>query len=286
MDQLVETYLQRIKEVFPQEIEAFKIHQGGDDYILIEVDHAWMFRFPRSEMSQKAMEIETNFLDEFRTNSPLAVPARSYIEENFVGYQKIQGAPLSFGTFASLPKPTRDRIAEQLGGFLSAIHNFPIEKADGIGITHAWNGLHHESGKYFLEHVASRLSAMARKKSVPLMERLLAEEFEGKVIHGDFYLPDHVFYDENKQELSGVIDFGDVTVYDPAHDWQCILEVGGDELVEAVMKYYQVETDGKLVERSKMRLDARPLFVAGYMFLHGIEEQYAERLARIEDRSR
>ena len=116
------------------------------------------------------------------------------------------------------------------------------------------------------------------------MESLLAEEFEGRVIHGDFYLPDHVFYDKSKQVLSGVIDFGDVTIYDTAHDWQCILEIGGEEFFETVVKHYQAEADSALLKRSKMRLDARPLFVAGRIFLQGLEEQYADRLTCIEAR--
>jgi len=277
-----ENYLQSIRNIFPQEIDTYSLHEGGDDFVILEVNQAWMFRFPRNKLSRKAMEIETNFLNEFATNSPLPVPARNYFSEGFVGYRKILGEQLSFERFADLSKPVHARIAQQLGNFLSALHNFPVEKAANIGITHAWNGLHHKSGLYFLEHVTPKLSSTARKKAAALMENLLAEEFEGKVIHGDFYLPDHVFYDEDKQELSGVIDFADVTIYDPAHDWQCIVETGGEEFFEAVMEHYQAETDVELLRRSKMRLDARPLFVAGYIFLHGLEEQYTERLARIE----
>jgi len=282
MDKLTRTYLQRIKGFFPQEIEAFAVHGSGDDFVIIEVNRTWMFRFPRNELSQKAMGIETAFLAEFKTISPLPVPARSYFGEDFVGYRKIQGEQLTFEVFAGLSKSTRDRIAQQLGQFLSALHTFPVEKAAGIGIAHGWNGLHHETGLYFLEYVAPKLSSAARHKSVPLMESLLAEEFEGRVIHGDFYLPDHVFYDESKHELSGIIDFGDVTIYDTAHDWQCIVEIGSDEFFETVVKHYQAEADAALLKRSKMRLDARPLFVAGRVFLQGLEEQYADRLARIE----
>jgi len=284
MENVIDSYLQPIKELLPLEIEAFSLHRGGDDFVLIEVNGVWMFRFPRNEPSRKAMEIETRFLEEFDTISPLPVPARSYLGKDFVGYRKIQGEPLSLEYFSGLPKPIHDRIAGQLGGFLSAIHKFPLEEAVSIGITRGWNGMHHQAGLCFLEHVASKLSPTARNKSIPLMESLLIEEFEGKVIHGDFYLPDHVFYDESKQELGGVIDFGDVTVYDPAHDWQCILEMGGEKFFEAVMKHYQVKTYDNLLRRSKMRLDARPLFVAGNIFQLGLEEQYAERLARIEAR--
>jgi len=282
IDEQIEKYLRLIAEFFPQEIEAHTLHGSGDDFVVIEVNQAWMFRFPRNELSRKAMGNETNFLTEFDSVSPLPVPAQTYIGEDFVGYQKILGQQLSFELFDELSESARKRIARQLGEFLSAIHSFPVEKADSVGITCAWNGMHHKTGLLFLEQVASKLSPTARKKSILLMESLLAEEFEEKVIHGDFYLPDHVFYDESRQGLSGVIDFGDVTVYDPAHDWQCILEVGGEEFFDEAIEYYQTESDANLLKRSNMRLDARPLFVAGNIFLYGIEEQYTERLARIE----
>ena len=284
MDKMVETYLQRIKGVFPQELRFFTLHDGGDDFVIIEVNHDWMFRFPRNELSRKTMEIETNLLTELKTIVSLPVPARSYLGEDFVGYRKIQGEQLIFEIFENLSKSTQMRIAQQLGQFLSAIHNFPVEKASGIGIVQGWGGLHHKAGLHFLEHVSFLLSPTSQRKSVSLMENLLDEEFKGKVIHGDFYLPDHVFYDESKQEISGVIDFADVTIYDPAHDWQCIVEIGGEEFFEAVMAHYQPDDDPALLKRATMRLDARPLFVAGRIFLQGLEEQYADRLACIEAR--
>jgi len=234
-----EQFLQQIKRVFSPDIDAFTLHDGGDDFLIVEVNQTWMFRFPRNQLSRKAMEIETNFLNEFAAVSPLPVPARSFIDQDFIGYKKIQGEQLTFEVFADLSKVVRKRIAQQLGQFLSAIHNFPVDKASDLGIGRGWNGLHHKNGEYFLEHVTPRLSPTAREKSIPLMESLLAEEFEGRVIHGDFYLPDHVFYDGNMQRLSGVIDFGDVSIYDPAHDWQCILEIGGEEFFETALGHYQ-----------------------------------------------
>ena len=114
------------------------------------------------------------------------------------------------------------------------------------------------------------------------MEDLLTEEFEGKVIHGDFYLPDHVFFNKNRDQIS-VIDFADANVYDPAHDFQCIVEIGGDDFFETVMKHYNAENDLGLLKRSKLRLLARPLFNAGYIFANGLEDQYASRLKHIED---
>ena len=46
-------------------------------------------------------------------------------------------------------------------------------------------------------------------------------------------------FDENRRKLSSVIDFADVTLNDPAHDFQNIVEYGGEEFFETVMKDYQ-----------------------------------------------
>jgi aminoglycoside phosphotransferase (APT) family kinase protein len=183
--------------------------------------------------------------------------------------------------FHNLTKDGRKKVARQIASFLSAVHGFPIGDAPEIGIPQAWDGRHQQNGRVFLEKVAPLLSPIARRNSTDCMERLLVEEFDGRVIHGDFYLPDHVFVKETDFNI-GVIDFGDVTIYDPAHDFQCVLEIGGEVFFDTVMANYQGGADPILLKRSQMRLAARPLFVAGYIFANRIYEQYSSRLERVE----
>lgn len=281
MDPKFQVYIDLIKQDFPLDITSVNIHETGDDFLVIELNFNWMFRFPRSDASLKAMEKEIKFLSKFKTTSPLAVPDYQYLGDQYGGYPKILGNPLSFERFQDLSEENQSNTARQLGYFLSAVHNFPIDDAFKIGISEGWNGNHHYYGKYFLEHVTPLLSTTARKRSTTCMETLLAEDFESRVIHGDFYLPDHAFIDEDNHKL-GVIDFGDVTIYDPAHDFQCVLEIGGEAFFEKVIDHYQEKKDPALLKRSILRLAARPLFVAGYIFDHKIEEQYSTRIAQIE----
>jgi len=281
MDPKFQDYINLIKQDFPLDISGVNIHRTGDDFFVIEINSSWMFRFPRNDASQKAMEKEIKFLSKFKTTSPLAIPDYQYLGDRYGGYPKILGKPLSIELFQRLSKENQASAAQQLGYFLSAVHNFPIEDAGEIGISEDWNGNHQRSGEVFLEHVTPQLSSNARNQSTTCMETLMAEDFEGRVIHGDFYLPDHVFIHGDNHKL-GVIDFGDVTIYDPAHDFQCIVEIGGEEFFEKVIDHYRGEKDPSLLKRSQLRLAARPLFVAGYIFDHKIEEQYSARIARIE----
>jgi len=282
MQEVYRSHLDSIREVLPFNITQVDIHDGGEEFLVIEINSEWMFRFPRIAASQKTIEKEILFLSIFNSMSSLRVPDYQYRGDGFAGYFKIPGTPLDMELFQTLSESSRENLAQQIGNFLSVLHNFPVKDANKIGITQGWDGNHHNFGKAFLEKVAPLLFPSVREKSIRCMKGLLAEEFDSKVIHGDFYFPDHVFYDENNRQL-GVIDFADVTIYDPAHDFQCVLEIGGESFFETVTKHYETEHDKALLERSKLRLLARPLFVAGYIFANGLDDQYASRLATIEE---
>ena len=275
-------YTEKIKTVIPFEVISVKVHDGGDDFLVFEINSEWMFRFPRNETAQKALDKEMTFLSKFTSLSPLPIPDYRYAGNGFAGYAKIRGRQLNDELFQGFSSGIREKVAEQLGSFLSAINKFPLDEAEKIELTHGWDGGHHKNGAIFLEKVAPLLSPSTRSKAVRCMEDLFSEKFEGKVIHGDFYLPDHVFFDENQNQL-GVIDFADTNIYDPAHDFQSIIEIGGEDFFETVMNHYDGEKDAGLLKRSKLQLLARPLFVAGYIFANGLEDQYAFRLARIEE---
>lgn len=50
-------------------------------------------------------------------------------------------------------------------------------------------------------------------------------EFEPVLIHGDLS-PDHILFDREKGVVTGIIDFGDMHIGDPAYDFQRKLTTG------------------------------------------------------------
>ena len=86
MNKLTRAYLQRIKGFFPQGIEVLTVHDNGDDFVVLEVNQDWMFRFPRQEFSKKAFAVEKSFLSKFNHISPFPVPNYQYSEDDFGGY--------------------------------------------------------------------------------------------------------------------------------------------------------------------------------------------------------
>lgn len=279
-------HVETIKSIFSSNISDVTVHEKGDDFIVLEINHAWMFRFPRNDISEKALQVEKEFLSKFKTISPLPVPDHKYNGDNFVGYQKINGVLLNLDVFQSLSKESLARIAQQIGQFLSAVHTFPVDEAKHIGVTEGWSGYHQQAINRFRDEIAPLLSASAYQKALSCMERMMKEEFEPRVLHGDFALEDHVFYNPEKQQLSGVIDFADVTINDPAHDFQNIVEYGGEAFFDNVMEHYQFKDDPSLLKRTKLRIEARPLFEAAYSLMFGFEKRLKDRIEYIDAKYR
>jgi aminoglycoside 2''-phosphotransferase len=284
MDIRIQKYLGSIKSVFPYAISSVIVHDGGDDFLVLEINHGWMFRFPRTDISRKALQVEKGFLAKFKTVSPLPVPDHQYFGDDFVGYPKITGELLELDVFRRLSNECLTRLARQFGQFLSIIHNFPVEEAKRIGLIEGWNGWQAKIIRNFRDNVAPVLTPSARQNGLACIEQMLAESFKLTVIHGDFALEDHVFFDGKKQRLSGVIDFADVTLNDPAHDFQNIVEYGGEEFFEIVMRGYQGREDPLLLRRTKLHIEARPFLEASSSLLFGFEKRFKERIKYIEAR--
>jgi hypothetical protein len=60
------------------------------------------------------------------------------------------------------------------------------------------------------------------------------------------------------------------------------VEYGGEEFFDEVMKDYHGVEDPTLLKRTRLRIEARPLFEASYSLIFGFEERFKERMNWIE----
>ena len=283
----IQDKLNTITAIMRQPLETVQVHDGGDDFLVVEVNHAWMFRFPRHEAARQALQCEIAFLQEFAGRSPLSVPRYAFIGDDVVGYRKIEGRPLTRSLFESLDDETQHVIARQIGEFLSALPAFPLDRARAMGLTEGWGGWREKAYQSFKTNVAPLLSVQARTNAVACLEEFFALPGERVVVHGDFYPKDHVFFvgynaDDRQQGLSGVIDFGDLTIEDAAADFTSVLQDFGADFLQAVWTHYSGATDANMLHRIRVRIKARPLFDAPYALDYGFEERFQRRLLDIE----
>ncbi len=266
--------LDQIKQVFSQEIKTVCVHNQGEDFGVIEINHAWMFRFPRNVSARQALQQEKEFLPRLARISPVPIPQPEYVGDDFIGYRKIEGVLLTPQCFRTLRRETQRTIAKQIGGFLSVLHTFPLAEARRLGLSEGWNRWHRKAYQSFLENVAPLLSTVARENALRFLDQFLALQWRPVVIHGDVYPADHLFFDEARQQLSGVIDFGDLTILDAARDFRYLFSDLGEDFFGEVLAHYSGEIDPQLVHRIKMRIQADPLFDAPYALEYHQPERF------------
>ena len=273
--------LNLISSVFPEPVLSSQIHHG-DDFTVIEVNHTWMFRFPRRPEAFTILEIEKAFLAEFAPLSPIPVPQYQYIGEGFVGYRKIEGLLLSPARYKRLPEEKQKKVTEQIGAFLSLLHTFPIERARQMGMTEGWNGWRKQAYQLFKSEIAPRLSQKALRNVNSTFEAFFSGVYTPVVIHGDFYPRDHLFMDFQKAELCGIIDFGDLTLEDPACDLKNNLSDFGEEMLRDVLTAYHGPADQNIMNRMHIAIKAEPLFEAAYDVHFGYPGRLTHHIRDIE----
>ena len=104
-------------------IHRLRVLQHGAYNVVVEVNDEWIFRFPRPGSPRDNVQERLQFLESFAKVSPLPVPDPVYVTDDFVAYRKISGSHLYPTQVARLPNAAKQRVAEQLAEFLSALHH-------------------------------------------------------------------------------------------------------------------------------------------------------------------
>ena len=181
----------------------------GYDFEVAIVDDEWVFRFPRRSGVEQALELEIALLPALAPALPVDVPSFEYVSRDplFVGYRLIRGEPLV------------DEDADGISAFLEALHaldpsGLPLERFD-------WVEAYRDQCAKFERLVLPLLEHDRRAPATRLfgdVETLV--DFEPALLHADLG-PEHLLVHDRR--LSGVIDWGDMRLGDPALDYAWLL---------------------------------------------------------------
>jgi aminoglycoside phosphotransferase (APT) family kinase protein len=208
------------------------VGEGWDSYAYL-VDDAWIVRLPRRPEVAARLLTEPRLLPWLAPQLPAAVPVPDVVspaggEPFCVRHRIVRGEPVSGGF------PTA--LGLDLGRFLAALHTVPADGAVVRGVPDALT---------VREAVSGDLASM-RARVLPLLDpadrRLGAElldqvaTFGGdRLVHADLG-PDHVLEQEGR--LSGVIDWSDARVGDPAIDLAWALHATPPNFAQAAQRSY------------------------------------------------
>lgn len=245
-----EAYLKQILKRYPELVihsVSFQPREGQFNDILV-INDKLVFRFPRRQRIADNLAIEKAILARIQRGVPLSVPRPTYssvnttkVGEVFVGYPRIPGRSLKVETIGQIrERYVRRYLAEQLANFLRALHNFPPEYF-GIELPH-YDTIDHWKAMYagVQQHLFEHMRPDAREQVTAHFEiRFNQPErfvFEPCLVHGDFG-PYNIIYDETRERISGIIDFSETGIGDPAMDLAPV-SLYGDEFVEYMLPVY------------------------------------------------
>ncbi|MFJ9345919.1 phosphotransferase family protein [Streptomyces sp. NPDC101237] len=195
----------------------------GVDNLAYEVNGELVVRFakePDPARRGALVDREARLLAAVAGFSPLPVPEPVFTvaEQGCLAYRKLPGVPL-----LELPLPGRSAhgtsTGAALGGFLAALHAVPAARLAGlVDADHQPTAEWHRQAAEDYETVAGRIPAGHRRPVEAFLAAAPPDDGPTPVFsHNDLGI-EHVLVDPVTWTVTGVIDWSDAALVDPARD--------------------------------------------------------------------
>lgn len=219
-----------------------------------------MFRFPKREEVEERVKREARLLTYLSIQNqslPLPIYQLHYEAEQLlcVSYAYLEGSPL---------RTEQSEIANVLGAFLSELHGMDITTAEAMGFTYERNGVYWER---FYGELKSKLYPYFSQKQQDFVDRIFktflekdGQKHSKKLIHGDL-TGSNLLYDQERDRLTGIIDFTDAMIGDPAIDFAGFYWDFGPEFTRLVLDHYEGDEEREVIyQRVEQFYGIQPLF--------------------------
>lgn len=279
----LDAYRAAIGECFPTlTIASLEYLSEGWESVACVVNGHLVFRFAKRAVAEHSLRTEVRLLPELAPYLPVAIPQFAY-----TGDPPGHHVPFAFVGYDMLPGTSALRWSDDvwdaewwkppLGAFLTALHAFPVPRARELGVSNLnyavklggsaaeppnWRHMlmdYHDLTRAVASPLLPRATSLALTRR---FESFLADErhfaFTPVLIHGDIS-EDHILIDTTRRLVTGIIDFGDVAVGDPALD-----------VFSSVLPHYGGAVDDTfLARRAFYRTYFPPLNALLFGTLHG-----------------
>lgn len=202
-----------------------------------------------------AVQREAGVLETVATVSPLAIPEPVFVapEQGCLAYRKVPGVPL-----LELAQSDRAGLAasvgSELGRFLSIVNALPIDRmSDLVGVDdQPFEGWRADAADLYRSVAVAIPEAFHPAIDTFLRAPPPAEDHPLVFSHNDLGI-EHVLVDPSIGAVSGVIDWSDVAIVDPAFDLGLLYRDLGPVGLAAAVSSYRAggdRADANLVERA------------------------------------
>jgi aminoglycoside 2''-phosphotransferase len=247
---------QDLARAYPElNVKAIEFTGEGDFAHAFTVNDELMILFALNPESSVFLAREANLLPHLVKQIDISIPdiSRSgrYGDEGytFICYPKIPGIPLSDEHFFDSTPGKQHRFAETISRFLRQLHSFNTDKARQAGI---------EERDYRKENY--RYLEESRGLIYPLVDQGVRDYIEKKfeanaepdfspVLMHDDLSSEHILFDPERREITGIIDFSDMIIGDGIEDLMYLYDDFGVEFIDIFLKYYHDDNRRSLLER-------------------------------------
>ncbi|MEK7470176.1 MAG: aminoglycoside phosphotransferase family protein [Planctomycetota bacterium] len=249
----------RIAERFPELAGARVEYLGeGWDSRAFLVEGKWVFRLSKHADGDEDARVEIPLLKAIAGKLPVPIPEVAFDAGTWFGYGFLRGEPLAGRDWDPALART---LAPQLGQFFSALHAIPTSSLTvPSGPRNLLNMQARANGWIAALDSFGEPGAAARERL-----KTAPAPYEGPalLVHNDFG-PEHALLDGDR--LSGVIDWSDARIGDPATDFAGVANWGGGAFLREVLAHYDGPVDAGLAGRALFQA----LCVAVYDAHYGI----------------
>ncbi|HZG80511.1 MAG TPA: aminoglycoside phosphotransferase family protein [Brevibacillus sp.] len=289
-------FMERIKEAYPELIITSVVwNRNGQNNDVFIVNDEFVFRFPKYQEGILALEKEGMLLRYIKPYLTLPIPQplfeqfeRKSVGYAFSGYAMLAGQPFFRKCYQSIEKQDEQAcLVKQLGCFLRELHHTPLSPS----ILEKWDKPDMEStiGDLYSriqEKLYSFLSKDTRQEISNRFETYLGEpahfRFEPCLIHGDFGSA-NILYQPEQFAISGIIDFGNGGLGDPAYDLAGLFSSYGYGCIELLSRVYPLHHE--LLERMNFYQSTFALQEALFGLEHQDQQAFQAGIAPYMDSS-
>lgn len=227
-------------DIKPDTIEPLGV---GDFFGAFLVNGTWVFLVAKHDEARASIRREACLLPRLAAQVDLQIPEPVYHGERFIAYRKLPGTALTQARFLKLDQDARDRCARQVATFLERIHGHDLDSARECGVLPFDFVTHYH---HVLERARRSLPGALSTADWEWAEGALEDYLEGAAWWRDFtpvllhrdVSPAHVLFDPGAERVTGILDFSDLAIGDPAWDLIFLYEDYGIDFLARVLPVY------------------------------------------------
>jgi aminoglycoside 2''-phosphotransferase len=249
---------ERLRAMLPAlEIDRLVPLGAGDFCLAFAADEDRVLRVARHDEAARALAREACAMVRIAGALPLPVPRPRFHHHPdappFSIHPRIPGVELVREAWDALPVAAQADAAREIAEFLAALHSLPLDEVHVCGVPASD---HAAEARRVLDGFRADLRPLLAADVAARVEGVFASYGSGgarwayrpAVLHGDFG-PDHVMHDAESGRITGVIDFGDLAIGDPARDFIYVHEDFGADILARILPLYRLESPGAILPR-------------------------------------